>query len=355
MAHARTFAVSDVSPCTRRLSRTPVERAVHVATTKRPGGQGAPAPPLEAHSHPVPDLIDSFCNSFVGAATMAFHQHYPLVLSPDQVWVLLCQGFATHVNLNAERLRQRFVRHDGKLTLGVRRDDFVLGRKDNPWPEVVSSFGAQIAEHTGKLRDLVVADFSTTTAVERAASTVVLMEAMSSYFEYELVTMCGIPSITLLGTPDDWRSVRTRAAVLAEYELDWWTPGLLSVLDEFVAASEGRVDGEFWRSFVKQNDGSGGPYITGWINALLPYIETYRGVVPNRYAGDWEASMAGFSSGLTHNQLPSGISIAPVVWNYLGTPIDLEFIGGFIGIEQTETGALTPALGWAVREARPAE
>ncbi|MCI5212341.1 MAG: DUF4419 domain-containing protein, partial [Candidatus Electrothrix sp. ATG2] len=30
-------------------------------------------------------------------------------MSPDMFWLLICQGFARHVNANSEELRHRFV------------------------------------------------------------------------------------------------------------------------------------------------------------------------------------------------------------------------------------------------------
>lgn len=41
------------------------------------------------------------------------------MLTPDAIWLTLAQGFALHVNENAEALRDRFVRHDGRKTLVV--------------------------------------------------------------------------------------------------------------------------------------------------------------------------------------------------------------------------------------------
>ena len=77
------------------------------------------------------------------------------------------------------------------------------------------------------------------------------MGAVQSYFSYELLTLCGIPEITLEGTVDDWRSIRRRAQVLEEYELSWWLAGLIPVLDELVATATGRVDTAFWSSLFK--------------------------------------------------------------------------------------------------------
>lgn len=38
------------------------------------------------------------------------------------------------------------------------------------------------------------------------------------------------------------------------------------------------------------------------------------------------------------------------MWEYLGRRIDMELIGGLVGVRQdTDTGALSPEVGWAVR------
>src|SRR5262249_30452804 len=149
------------------------------------------------------------------------------------------------VKANAERLRGKFVRHAGKAEIRIRRDDFVKGSAQNPWPEVFQAFSDGIAGHIGRQRDLVVCDFSTTGPCERAASEIVLMDAMQHYFDYRLMTLCGIPEITLLGTVNDWRSIRRRVQALGEYELMPWVTALTPVVDQFVAAAEGRVDVAF--------------------------------------------------------------------------------------------------------------
>jgi hypothetical protein len=77
------------------------------------------------------------------------------------------------------------------------------------------------------------------------------MDTFQAYFEYEMLAGCGIPKVTLLGTPDDWRSMRRRAGMLSEFELTWWTDALLPVLDQIVETAEGQVDPSFWRSFFR--------------------------------------------------------------------------------------------------------
>ena len=87
--------------------------------------------------------------------------------------------------------------------------------------------------------------------------------------------VCGIPSIALTGTLQDWQSIRARIEVLETFELDWWVSRLRPILDEFVLAAEGRPNRTFWRSIYKFRPAKG-PYdpqtVTGWLVDLFPYL-----------------------------------------------------------------------------------
>jgi len=95
----------------------------------------------------------------------------PLVLSPDDVWHLHRAGLRSSHNAECRgapgALRSNIL---GKITLKTRRDDFVKGSPHNRGPDVFEEFSRQIARQAGTAHDLVVADFSTTGVVERAAS-----------------------------------------------------------------------------------------------------------------------------------------------------------------------------------------
>ena len=288
----------------------------------------------------------------------AFYEHRPIALSPDVVWFTIAQGFATHVNLNAEALRHRFVRHEGKQRLVVMRPDFQLGQA-NPWPEMFATFSAQIAEHVGKLRDLVVADFSTTGPLERAAAEVLLMDTFQAYFEYAAACGCGIPRVTLLGTPDDWRSVRRRAQHLSEYGLEHWTAALLPVLDRIVATVEGTDDPRFWQSFFHYESGSIGSALTGWINVLYPYLvdgRTMQPSEPNPFIAGWEQNFAkpprawNEPTGPGLSQIPGGLASAPVEVTDVRTGVthDMRFVAGMFGVVEDASGVLSPEFGWAI-------
>jgi hypothetical protein len=66
----------------------------------------------------------------------------------------------------------------------------------------------------GNVRELVECNFSCTGPVELTASQVALMDAMSPYFHYEMLCICGIPEVTLTGTVDDWKKVKGRSMVI---------------------------------------------------------------------------------------------------------------------------------------------
>jgi hypothetical protein len=310
-------------------------------------------------------------HAFARAAHDAFYLHYPLVIRPDDVWFCIAQGFAAHVNENAEALRPRFVRHEGKLTLTVARPDFILGR-DNPWPEVFEAFSGQIGGHLGALKDLISARFSTTTPMDAAAFDVCLMDAFQGYFDYEMLAGCGIPEITLLGTADDWASMIPRVRQYAEYGLETWSAALVPVLEQIAASAAGDANVDFWRSFFRYESGSGPAELTGWIVTLFPYLvaeaET-KTLRPNEYLGTWQERFRTAESrkgrmdwndlqGPAIERIPEGLVSAPVRCEDLitGETHDLRFIAGMFGVDQDpETRALTTAFGWAIVYDGPGE
>lgn len=333
------------APRPQALPTVPAKAAVEQLLAQ--GRPEDPRPQWCACMSSTSTLVAADYHPFVAAAQMAFADHRPLRFGPEEFWLLLAQGFANHINQHAEALRGRFVEHKDKKKLVVRRDDFVLDAPDNPWHEVVDSFCDQIKDHVHRRYDLMISKFSTTTSISRTASCVNMMDALQSYFEYELRTLCGIPEFDLTGTPKDWEEIRRKVEALEEFELGWWTQALTPILDQLVATSQGRVNEEFWRSFFKFNGQSGGPFIHGWISHLFPYLRQGGELKQNAYLTDTQ-----HSSGPTSDQFPGSLSCAPVTWDYHGTKIPMHFLGGFFGIAQAEDLCLQADIGWAVTRDR---
>ncbi len=302
-------------------------------------------------------LISFGTHSFYKGMINAYASHRGIVLSPDVIWLLISQGFAAHVNLNSEELRNKIVYHQGKKTLEVESHKNLLFETDKVnWDSIFGEFEKQIRSNTkNNIADIITADFSTTGRTEKIASQITLMESVKSYFEYKVMTLgCGIPDITLTGTPDDWRKVREKAQSLKGYGMDWWIESLDPILKQFVDASQGTVDTEFWMEMVESAKfrlmGCGIPSkdadntelrFDGWFTTFYPY---------NAF-GDR------ISGSLTYNArlLPEVVE-TPFVYevrDYDGTVLakyDMQLYAGIIGLsEDPANGALKPEIGWMVR------
>lgn len=317
---------------------------------------------IEAHKLDAKDefvLMTPSNPSFLDTCRMAYDEHVPLVLSPDDVWLTMAQAVSKHIQLNAEDCRKALVPFEGKRELIVDLP-FIKGSQKNDWEWAFSQFGKQIEEHLGKKRDLFDPTFSTTTPTSKAAIQVQLMAAVSSFFDYRGRTCCGIPQITLLGEIEDWASILSRVNAFGEFYPKWAHEPLQHVAANFVRAAAGKPDLQFWRNFVKVEGGSGGPFVSGFINGLYPYTSYGRGAVPNRMLNSkdgksfidtvmtrtWGPALADF---------PPSSSAVDMKWDYLGTEYKMKLVAGIFGTNIDKsihpTGAYRPLIGWVVGEA----
>ena len=313
---------------------------------------------VAANSHPgdpyaivaksaIPDSLVSFgYHPFFNGMYQAYADHRPFTLSPDMIWLLISQGFARHVNQNADTLRDKFVSFNGKKTLIVRDDRITLENPNSPWEDVFPQFARQIGEYTGKdLIETLNCDFSTTTPVSRVAAGITIMEAVKPYFNFVVLRIvCGIPEITIQGTPEDWERLRAKANQLRKYQLDWWIDELDPLLQEFINFSRGKVNMEFWRNMFKYHTVAkyGNPkVIDGWIVKFFPYDKTGK-----------RTSLQEISAG---DNLPN--EMVKVDLQYINTAdgksttTPLELWAGFVGLRQDpEDMGLTPQIGWMIRK-----
>ena len=174
---------------------------------------------------------------FFQTMVRAYAEHRPLVLSPDMVWLLISQGFARYVNAHSEELRDQIVSHTEKMDLVIEtNEDLLHGNPD--WEKLIADFAAQIDEYTkDDIAKIITADFTTTGVTERITSQVTLMETVKTYFDYIIHYIgCGIPNITLTGTPEDWQKVLEKTQQLEKYGMSDWIKSLTPILTEFVNA-----------------------------------------------------------------------------------------------------------------------
>lgn len=333
-------------------------------------------------------LAEGHPHGFISAAIAAFSQHYPIALRPQHFWLMILQAVATHVDLHAEQLRSKWVAHEGKKELVVRRDHFVLGQP-NDWAGVIAgppdSFASQIQANVveGVFAQLS-PEFTDTTVAESIAGAVTVMDIAKNYFSYKCMTCCGFPSVTLEGTLDDWQRLRAHAATLIRQRCtkefsEEWCRALLPVLDKLVEeykagatapgsrswVSRAAPDEKFWNSMVKRGGTSGSgarTWFSGWVNVFFPYIERS----PNRWCVAYSPTNGYVKEGRDGGHygmfdapkgvdgpdcadFPKGLAEAPVTWQYHGSDLKLKFKAGFIGATQDpQTMVVRPKVGWFI-------
>ena len=317
---------------------------------RRGGSVAAPKKTLEALSDGDAPVVNHFpIHGLVSAADLAFRQHYPLLLTPDHIWLTVTQGLAAYIAQDPEKWRKHFVSHDGKEKIRIIRNEFVNGSPDNDWAGCFGEFSDAIRGYIGdETHGLIISDFGTTGPVELAVSQIVLMDSMQSYFEYSVATLCGIPEIILKGEVADWQKLAAKVRKLNERypDLNSWLRHVIEIVDKLAQAAAGNADKRYFEDIYKQKSESGGEKINGWLLKLFPFCKDWRDdnkLMVNPLLERRDAS-------IRHDRLLSPVSKVPFIWEYLGTNLDYEFLGGIVAVEQDpSTMVVSPRCAWGVR------
>jgi len=340
-------SVSDTS-ITFKVDYVDVEKKAPFVQTAQEAllSQGIQTEKIEDFSHKKiseANIAKSDMSGFMAAIHTAYQCHYNLKLSVSDFIILIGQGLSRHIEVNAEKLRKHFVNHEGKEKIQIRRDEFVKGQ-ENDWSTVFGDFADEIKKRVkADVHGVIIDDTSVATPTTRIVSEIALMDAMKSYFKYEVMTLCGIPQVTLEGTTEDWQKLKDKVQKLVEMnkndalELKWWLDKLVPVVDKICEAGINRkIDIAFWKEIYKHQGGSGGPFITGWITTFFPYLTDN---VVNKLSGERIHS----------HKIPKQISQVPFIWNYMGNEIPMTFYGGFVGAEfERDNSTLKPVHFWSV-------
>ena len=357
-----TFAVDEVEPASKPLgwkqSGAKIAKNLHQPL------------PDDLFSEWEPEII---ANSFADEKNMcaigedvvfqmllrAWCQHRPVVLTPDAIWLVICQQLSHAVNKNPEKYRKLLVNHDGQKTLRLQvLNDLLSDQAD--WEGLMARFAAEIGKYTNNdIATKLVADFSTTGTDELIASEVTLMDVVKPFFKYEaFYVVCGIPSITLTGTPEDWQKVLDKTRTLSDYGFGWWVEDLEPILGEFIKASEGQPDISFWKDIVKKTRpqtiqgptcSKKQPKMTkfdGWFLKLFPFDNDGR--TPSEVTISKTMLAETVCVPLKYDIMdPSG---------KLMKTYDLELVAGIVGVVDNPVDfSLTPKIGWFVRTVKSEE
>ncbi|KAF6785753.1 hypothetical protein CSOJ01_15533 [Colletotrichum sojae] len=215
-------------------------------------------------------------NGFWQTIIRAFQQDLHLTLRPDDVWlaILVQVSFFIGNKKRAEALRHKFVAHEGREHVNVDGGATLETTKIGGVVDALVK-GVQEKLVDPDIATVLLPEFSTTTKDDRATAAIAFLGAMKNYFTYEFNTGCGFPSVTLLGTRDDWAKMQDGLdflATLGDETIEW--VACLSKVLEYMVASFDRPDDEdvkdFWMRAVHYGRRmSGEPRkLSGWLTAF---------------------------------------------------------------------------------------
>lgn len=353
-----TFEVDNVTPNISQLPQTAFNTIIQNKLRKEVFSLPA--------KHKDLQVAPSRLNGFVETIHVAFDEHRPLVISPDDVWLTICQAFGNHIAYTQDQEGNHLVSAGAPNTITVFIEDLAQENQKG-WEQLVHGFNDSLVIHLNNSAvALVNQKFSTTTPIITTAYQITLMDAVKSHFSYIGESGCGIPSITLLGTTQDWQQIYDRLDGFNEYGMEFWTRELKPVIKEFVNASEGNPNVEFWQSIYKHEVFYGTTSVTGWIHKFFPYLKSSKNMEPD--VQEWREvefkktyRLNPYIKGNSHLlstestfDFPKGFVNVPFVWKEqhqtTGKIIEhkLKLNAGFLAINQHENGSLQPFISWCI-------
>ena len=291
--------------------------------------------------------------SLIAGLVLAYKNHYPITISPDMIWILILQGYSRFMEKYFELVREKYVHFEGKKNICINRlGIFPEEATKETWEGIINEIVEEIEKHIGKeISSNLQSDFSTTNPVTLATSQVSIMSAMKQYFVYKvLMGGCGISSITLEGSLDDWKKIKSKLEFLSSKALKWWTKHLIPIIDNIIKTKEyydknKKINNElidFWKGMIKLK-GKGDMYephiINGWIIKFIPDLSDQK---PKLYEE------------ISEVDVPDQIISCPlelIVMNLNGTSsiYNCDLASGFFGmIQDKDTFNVRPVIGYAV-------
>ena len=291
----------------------------------------------------------------------AHNNHYPIRIKPDDIWLLIVQGFSNHVNANAEELRHLFVDFDGKKTLQVAYPLSSIKEVDRKILENFSEqINTQMTKYLGEeLIDVLTPNFTTSTYDSTIVCKISIMGAFKKYFNYEMLLCgCGLPYIILEGTAEDYKKIIEKAKKLKKYQFEWYINRIIPHIEKMVEAKEGKIDKEYFINMIQKKEvtetkyGPSGmnkweenvDFLSGWFLSFFAYYgEITRGDKIKRFMENM-IKVVDFKK-LANQMLIVPFKIIDMVHNkeYL-----MKYKVGFVGCDQNDKNEVYPVQGWLV-------
>jgi hypothetical protein len=291
--------------------------------------------------------------SLISGLVLAYKNHYPITISPDMIWILILQGYSRFMEKYSELVRERYVNFEGKKALCVNRYGiFPEEASKETWNDIIKEYIQKIENHVGKdVISNLQANFSTTTPSVLTTSQVSIMSAMKQYFTYNLLMGgCGVSSINLEGSLDDWNKIKSKLEFLSTKAMKWWTKHLIPIIDDIIKTKKyykkhKKINNDlinFWKSMIRiKNKGDlYDPHmINGWIIKFIPNLSEAK---------------PGLYEEILETNVPDQIISCPLeltVLNLDGTKSQYkcDIASGFYGmVQDKQTYAVKPVIGYGI-------
>ena len=286
--------------------------------------------------------------SFLDVLTFAYVNRYPMEICPDDIWLMILDGFRLHVKNNHKALKKVFFAPGADSVISVRDKSLTYESTHREWfwtfANLFESLQSKLPSKTGnplKTR------FSTTSPVDYNISLSMGMAEPSHFYPYIDWTTFGIPKIKVNGTKEDWILLKESFNKLAlQLNMKWWAKVLNPILDEFIKIFDGKINLEHWKEIYKyyKRDGCCSTRFGGWISRFFPYRDRLirDGNVRSVKRTNWNES-------INFDDISQGISVVDVAWHYLDRTIPLKLYTGIVGIQvDNTTKMLKAARGYAL-------
>lgn len=288
-------------------------------------------------------------NGFILGAISAYSHHHHLTLRPEDIWFAILTQLSLYVNAHAEELRTFFVAHEGKKELWIECSGSVNFWDFGLIAERMGKFVAQNVLDPG-LREWIMPQFTTTTETDTVVASVLMMGALQKYFSYGVRTMCGIPSVTLLGVKEDWQTLLERLEklqVLGNEPTQFYAL-LKPVLTRFVRTFDDPESDDikdFWSRIAHESRGSGSHRISGWITAFTFWDQDGKSLYAPYGEPPTHQALLRLDETVYHaveiSRIPAGLTSVPLKIDENGNIYETTMVAGSVAI-RVSTSAEPP-------------
>ena len=291
--------------------------------------------------------------SLLEGLMVAYQNHYPITVSPDMLLILFLQGYSRFMEKYAEKFRNQYVNFEGKKKLTVERKGITPKRATKEdWQGIIDEFIGKIKESVGEeIISNLQSNFTTTNSITLTTSQLAIMSSMKQYFIYKVnMISCGISSITLEGSLEDWEKLKKKFEFLSkkEFGLNWWMEHLIPIIDKIIETKKYYIQNKninnkirnFWKDMIRLK--IGGIYkpsvIDGWIVKFIPNLTEEEPKVYEK---------------LKDKDIPDEIIFCPMKLTFKTlfseTEYDCGLYSGFYGMIQDESDyTVKPVIGYSI-------